>query len=367
MTVSAWSQWDTWSEIEAQPSIWQAWGPDIGGRTDELRRWIRGLDIDEIWLSGAGTSAYIGDIVADGLPRALGLPVRPVASTDIVSAPHRYFGGTARPLVINFGRSGNSAESLGVLAARDALAPGAPTLNITCNPQSALARSGTSATSRVILLPENTHDSGFAMTASFSTMLLSVLALLDETVDPAASCQALARCLAREMPRICDWVAECSPASRVVFVGAGPLRFAAREAALKVLELTAGRSVALWDSSLGFRHGPKSFMNEDTLAVMFRSSDPHAARYDQDLVDELRAQFPEARVEVLGGTTDPVRVDDTLPDVWRSAVFVAAAQVMAVAWSDAMGLSVDNPFDGKGTLTRVVDGVRLYPAGGDNR
>ena len=40
---------------------------------------------------------------------------------------------------------------------------------------------------------------------------------------------------------------------------------------------------------------------------------------------------------------------------------VPLAQVMAVMWSDRMGLNVDDPFAGLGTLSRVVAGVRLYP------
>ena len=37
------------------------------------------------------------------------------------------------------------------------------------------------------------------------------------------------------------------------------------------------------------------------------------------------------------------------------------AQVTGVMWSGALGLNVDNPFVGQGTLSRVVDGVKLYP------
>ena len=43
---------------------------------------------------------------------------------------------------------------------------------------------------------------------------------------------------------------------------------------------------------------------------------------------------------------------------------VVLAQVLAVVWSDRMGLSVDDPFAGLGTLSRVVAGVKLYPVEG---
>jgi tagatose-6-phosphate ketose/aldose isomerase len=40
---------------------------------------------------------------------------------------------------------------------------------------------------------------------------------------------------------------------------------------------------------------------------------------------------------------------------------VLLAQVLAVVWSDSLGLPVDDPFAGMGTLSRVVSGVKLYP------
>jgi len=143
-------------------------------------------------------------------------------------------------------------------------------------------------------------------------------------------------------------------------VGAGPLAFAAREAALKVMELSAGRIPALWDSSLGFRHGPKSFVAEGTRLHVFLHPDPAIARYDHDLVAELRAQFPQVRTVTIGPGGD---IDIAMPEgaAWGAALAVIVAQVAGVVWSEALGLNVDNPFAGQGTLSRVVSGVRLYP------
>ena len=54
--------------------------------------------------------------------------------------------------------------------------------------------------------------------------------------------------------------------------------------------------------------------------------------------------------------------DIALPtDGWNVVLPIAIAQVLAVRWSDALGLPVDDPFAGLGTLSRVVSGVRLYP------
>ena len=347
--------WATWQEIHAQPAIWRAWAEvlDVQG----LQDWVAAQDVSEVWFCGAGTSAYIGDILCAGLEGQSGPALRAVATTDLVSRPKAYLTGK-RPLVVSFGRSGNSTESIGTLDALDALAPDAPRLNITCNKDGALATRASRGPQKVVLLPDACHDQGFAMTSSFSTMLLSALAIFDRSGRGAASFAPLADALQDALPRF----AAALPAlpARAVFVGAGPLTYAAREAALKVMELSAGAIPALWDSTLGFRHGPKSFVTDDTLICVFVSSDPDVARYDLDLVTELRAQFPKARVLTIGAGAD-VPVDAAQGDTWSAPFMITFAQVAGVVWSQALGLNVDDPFIGRGTLSRVVAGVKLYP------
>ena len=329
----------TWREIHAQPGIWRDWGAALD--VEALRDWVYAQAADEVWFCGAGTSAYIGDILAAGFEGRAGF--RAVPTTDLVARPAAFLKGRA-PLVVSFGRSGNSAESLGTLAALDALAPDAPRLHITCNEGGALARD---EKARVVLLPEATHDAGFAMTSSFSTMLLTALAIFGERPD----FNGLADALDAALPAFAD---PGPVPERVVYLGTGPLAFAAREAALKVLELTAGRVPALWDSTLGFRHGPKSFVTQGTAITVFASDNA----YDRDLIAELRAQFPQARVTTIGPGGD---VPLTLDPLAGAPVYVAASQVAAVIWADALGCNVDDPFAGAGTLSRVVSDVTLYP------
>jgi tagatose-6-phosphate ketose/aldose isomerase len=340
----------TWREIHAQPAIWRAWGAvlDVG----QLRDWLAAQDVAEVWFCGAGTSAYIGEIIAAGLEGQPGPRLRAVASTDIVARPQAYLRGPRR-LIVSFGRSGNSAESIGTLQALDVLAPDWPRLHITCNAESALAKD---ARARVILLPEATHDAGFAMTSSFSTMLLTALAIFDTSCAADAvlgRLETLSAELTRLLPGFHAASIAAPPPARAVFVGSGPLAFAAREAALKVMELSAGRIPALWDSCLGFRHGPKSFVLPGTSIWVFPASDPHTGAYDADLTAELRAQFPQLIIT-------SVPVPQPFGDLWSVPLSVALAQVMAVVWSGAMGLPVDDPFAGQGTLSRVVSGVRLH-------
>jgi len=380
----------TWREIHAQPGIWADWAQALP--VADLRAWVAGLGPREVWFCGAGSSAYVGEIAAAALEGQGRF--RAIATTDIVARPRAYLGGGARPLVVSFGRSGNSAETIGLLDALDALAPDAPRLNITCNAAGALATrlaptdpaptrnaptgptptgpaptaahppdGGTGAGSaqiakgacRAVILPAATHDAGFAMTSSFTTMLLTALAIFSEL--GTAPLPGMAQALTRLLPVYAE--AAGPVPERAVFVGSGPLACAARECALKVMELTAGRVPALWDTTLGFRHGPKSFVRGATLICVLTHPDPHTARYDADLVAELRRQYPAARVMAVGPGGD---IDVGMADAgYGAALVVPLAQLMAVIWSAALGLHVDDPFQGQGTLSRVVSGVTLYP------
>ena len=341
-------RWATWREIHQQPQIWADWGAalDVAG----LRAWIAAQDHDQVWFCGAGTSAYIGDIIAAAVPGT-----RSVPSTDLVSRPQHYLTG-CKPLVVSFGRSGNSSESVGTLDALDALAPDAPRLHITCNPGGALATRPAPGPCKVILLPEATHDAGFAMTSSFSTMLLTALALFDAPCDVPARLHVLSRSL---QDLLSTYTAPRAP-DRAVYVGTGPMAYAAREAALKVMELSAGRIPALWDSTLGFRHGPKSFVLPGTAITVLTSATAPAAAYEADLIAELRAQYPDALVTAIGPDGD-IAVPQPFGPAWSAPLAIATAQVCGVVWSEALGLDVDDPFTGAGTLSRVVSGVTLYP------
>src|ERR1700746_2111870 len=68
-----------------------------------------------------------------------------------------------------------------------------------------------------------------------------------------------------------------------------------------MLELTNGVVVSIADSPLGFRHGPKTILNGNTLVVAFLSNDAHARRYELDLLTELRRDAVAGPVIALMG------------------------------------------------------------------
>ncbi|HBN54643.1 MAG TPA: tagatose-6-phosphate ketose isomerase, partial [Stenotrophomonas sp.] len=155
------------------------------------------------------------------------------------------------------------------------------------------------------------------------------------------------------------------PFDRVIYLASGPLEALAREAALKVLELTAGRVLAMANTPLGFRHGPKSTLDARTLVVMVRSAQPLARRYEQDLLEELRGDGVAGRVLSIGPHSDIGIGDDftlqvpALPDAWLAPAWLPFAQLYALRRSAALGLTPDNPFP-DGTVNRVVKGVTIH-------
>ncbi|MDJ1009106.1 MAG: SIS domain-containing protein [Paracoccaceae bacterium] len=355
MTPSSLATSATWRELHAQPSIWTDWAEPLAAQAGDVAQWVAARGIEEVWFSGAGTSAFIGDILSAEASTPLRL--RSVPTTDFVAAPRAYLATTARVLNVQFGRSGDSSETLGMLDLIARHRPDFDSLHITCNPKGALAtrpHEGPGELRRIVL-PEATHDAGFAMTSSFSTMLLSAAAVFRGGAS-AASLPELARTASSILghPRL----AELNRPERAVFLGSGALKGAAREAALKVLELTAGNTLAIWDSALGFRHGPKSAVTPDTHVFVFLHPDPHTRRYDTDIATELEAQFPGLAVTRIGPGGD-IDFEGGADPAQGAALYVLPAQVLAARWSAALGLPVDDPFEGQ-ALTRVVSGVKLY-------
>jgi len=288
-----------------------------------------------------------------------------VATTDIVSSPEQCLQPEVPTLLVSFARSGNSPESLAAVELADRLVKRSHHLVVTCAAEGTLNRRlAGQAHAHVLLLPDETHDRAFAMTSSFTGMLLAAAWAFGLALPPVAALAQAAQSLAdRETDRLYA-LAEQS-FERVVYLGSNALLGLAREAALKLLELTDGKLVALADSTLGFRHGPKTILNDRTLVVIFLSNDAYTRQYDLDLLNELRR---EGRARVLALRTEgAAHADDvqlalpaSAPDLALAPVALVFAQCLALLASLQLGITPDNP-SASGTVTRVVSGVTIHP------
>jgi tagatose-6-phosphate ketose/aldose isomerase len=355
-------------EILQQPATLRATQALLSERRESIEAFLAPLlarpDL-RILLSGAGTSAFIGECLAAPLARRTGRCVEALPTTDIVSAPDLYLTPGVPTLLVSFGRSGNSPESIAAVELADKRLDEVHHLIITCNPDGALAgRAGDDAF--VLVLPEATHDRGFAMTSSFSAMMLSALAVFSGIDAFAGRVEPIARAvedlLASVEPRMAALARRGF--QRVVYLGTGPLQALAREAALKLLELTDGALVTMFDSTLGFRHGPKTIVNRDTLVVVFVSNDPLSRAYDRDLIEELRRDDIAGAVVAVSaqgeiGETILVRGLEQGQDCDLLFPYIVPAQLFAFHASLECGLTPDMP-NKAGVVSRVVQGVRIH-------
>lgn len=276
-------------------------------------------------------------------------------------------------LLISFARSGNSPESVAAVELANQFVPECYHLPITCNEAGSLYQNAVASDNAfALLMPAETHDRGFAMTSSITTMMASCLAVFapekinSQTFrDVADRCQAILTSLGD----FSDGVFGNEPWKRIVYLGSGGLQGAARESALKVLELTAGKLAAFYDSPTGFRHGPKSLVDNETLVVVFISSHPYTRQYDLDLLAELRRDRQALRVVAIAAQTHeaieagphillpPAR---SFIDMELAFCFLIYAQVFALTQSINIGNTPDTP-SASGTVNRVVQGVVIHP------
>lgn len=367
----------TATEIAQQPQVWQEVAQLVDRNRSRLDGFLAPLLANpalRVVLSGAGTSGFIGDCLAPALSRHLGRRVDAVATTDLVAGPQLHLQRDVPILLVSFGRSGNSPESVAAVDLTSRLANESYHLIVTCNGDGELASIGARLpNTNVLILPDETHDRGFAMTSSFTAMLLGAALifrlLASERVPGLARAGSAVIALSEPLAR---QLAE-QGYERVVYLGSNELAGLASEAALKLLELADGQIVAVAHSVLGFRHGPKSIINGRTLVIVFRCNDSHARAYDRDLLAELARDARAGRILALDARSDsiPGIKQVTLDGVEESSnievalLAVVFAQIVALCQSLALGITPDRP-NAAGVVNRVVQGVTIYPLPNDS-
>ena len=366
----------TYKEIFQQPSCWLKEYEVLVAEKAKIQAFLTKYLTPEtdIVLTGAGTSAFIGDAIAPVL-RGAWKNVRAVATTDIVTNAADYLDADKPLLLISFARSGNSPESVATVNLANKVCKKVAHIFITCNKNGHLANSANAENILSLLLPEETDDKSLAMTSSFSTMLLTCLMLskidtIENEKEAVAATAANAQVVLDEYAEAIEKIA-ARPFERGVFLGSGPMKGIAEECHLKLQELTDGGVVCKFDTFLGFRHGPKAVVNEKSIVVYLMQDKEDIQRYERDLVkqvsgnNKLVAQVivtTGARVNIEGVEEDlqvvmPNGSDKT--SVYGILPYVVVGQLLGFHTSIAHGLCPDTP-SVSGNIHRVVEGVIIY-------
>jgi tagatose-6-phosphate ketose/aldose isomerase len=363
----------TLHEICQQPSTWIRTAELMQQSVGELSLLVEG--ISNLVLSGSGSSEFVGDCVRMVLQRELGVNAQAIAGGMLLT-----HGSLAVPvgrpgLMVSIARSGDSPESVGALALVLKTEPQFRHLVLTCNRQGSLAnRFREDRRVTVIALDDRTNDRSLVMTSSFTNLVVAArfLGLIRNPARYLSICSGLSHAAARLLREHFGTLDQVGKASfrRVLFLGSGPRFAVAREAALKMLEMTSGRVTTSCETYLGLRHGPMSAVNEDTLIVCFLSPEPQARAYESDVLRELaQKQLGLFRLlagkdipQELAGAHDviiPYQGGDELTDDNVNVLDAVVGQVLALARCLKEGLQPDSP-SRSGVIHRVVQSFALH-------
>jgi len=364
----------TAKEIEQQPECWRETKSILEQHHVQIIDFMTPIFAHSdlrIVLTGAGTSAFVGRSLSPILTQQTRRRVEAVSTTDIVSNPYQYFAEDIPTLLVSFARSGNSPESVEAVNLANECLSNCYHLVLTCNNEGELyVASKTDRKSLALLMPEKTNDKSFAMTSSFSSMMLSALSILGDGESNLKDIDCVCKHSEAQVNAINKFIGtiDNTDISKVIYLGSGGFKGIAEESALKLLELTAGKVVISFDSPLGFRHGPKSIVDDKTLIFVYLSNDPQTRKYDVDLLAELRRDGIASKVIAITAQLDEQVSDgdywltDDMQDATDAGLlfsYILVAQIYAFHLSVELGNTPDNPCP-TGEVNRVVQGVTIH-------
>ena len=369
----------TTREIYQQPQVWQTAFENYKAQADEIAAFLNNIDEKydyiKVILTGAGTSAYVGETLLPYFRKIYGerkWNFNAIATTDIVANPLAYLHKEVPTILVSFARSGNSPESVAAVDLAKDIVEELYQITITCAAEGKLAQQAHGDERNLLLLqPAPSNDAGFAMTSSFTSMMLTALLVFDKT-DLVTKEEKISALIALSQEMLDSAAAIQKMVSldynRVIYLGAGPFFGLAHEAQLKILELTAGQVATMYESPVGFRHGPKSLVNEETVVVVFGSTDTYTKLYDLDLVREVAGDEIAHKVILLTDQKEDLEnVEQVIfssqqlaDDVYRVFPYIVYGQLFALLTALKVNNRPDTPSP-TGTVNRVVQGVIIHP------
>jgi tagatose-6-phosphate ketose/aldose isomerase len=360
-------------EILQQPTTWLETGRQLAALSASLRETVS--SVRTMVLTGSGSSEYAAECVRLPLQNGLSIPVQTIGGGVLLTHGGKAIAPGRPGLMLSFARSGDSPESVGAVSLLLETEPAIRHLVLTCNKDGHLATTWPGDPRvRVVVLDEKTNDRSLVMTSSFTNMVLAAtsLGMLETPEKFLALAQGLSLKADELLRNHIDALAALAGRDfqRVVYLASGARFGAARESALKMLEMTSGRIWAMCETYLGLRHGPMSAVHADTLIVCCLASDPLVRAYECDLIRELNRKHLGLAKLIFGENipADLAQSEDVVIDLNGLAELgddnmpvldVILGQLLAFFRCRKEGLQPDSP-SSNGVINRVVQEFKLH-------
>jgi len=343
----------TLAEILSQPEIWRQCLSDLrsGGGIEEILQ-ETGSRTEWVFI-GCGTSFYLAEAAAASWSMLTGQPARPLPASEPLLFPSLAVRSAENVQAVVISRSGQTSEAV---RAANLLSQEyrVPTLGITCAEHSPLEKA-CDRTIRMLAADEKS----MVMTRSFSSMLLALQVLAASKSREKKFTSSLERMAAHFAGRIDTLASQIEEFvaghefADYVFLGQGPFHALAREASLKVTEMSCSYSQSF--HTLEFRHGPKAIVSPETCLTFFLSESGSQA--EAEVLAEMH-ELGAVTIAVCNQASEQIRRSSDFlfelgfegPELVTLAPFIVPGQLLGFFTSMKKNLNPDEPKN----LSRVV-------------
>jgi glucosamine--fructose-6-phosphate aminotransferase (isomerizing) len=343
----------TWNEIMSQGRVWQSVLDFLRGnaKVDEI---LTAAKTKRLWVFvGCGTSFYLAEAAALSWTLLTGQAARAIPASEILLFPKLLEAEGAGIQAVVISRSGRTSEAVravSVLKQRLGIA----TIGISCAKGSELEQ----ACDTCIVL-EAADEKSTVMTRSFTSMLmtLQVLAACQSgTFEIIDGLRGMSEKFAERIYALADEMETFVTRHEFadyVFLGQGPFHGLAREAALKVMEMSC--SYSQFFHALEFRHGPKAIVSPATCLTFFLSDSAQEAEAEvlaemKELRGTIVAIANRANAEIRKSSDLVIELDAPGDEMTLLTPYIVPCQLMGFFTGLRKGLNPDAPKN----LSRVV-------------
>jgi glutamine---fructose-6-phosphate transaminase (isomerizing) len=344
---------DTWKEILSQATVWQSVWEELA-QNAVVEKIVASGARKPSWLYvGCGTSFYLAEAAANSWTLLTGGAARAVPASEVLLYPKltRVDGTDVQAVVIS--RSGKTSEAVRaahVLKHEMHM----PTIGITCSQKSELE-----AVCDSCIVLRSADENSTVMTRSFTSMLMSLQYVAARYAGNSAFIQSLRDVAEKFAPHIASLARQLESFvtghsfDDYVFLGQGPFHGIAREAALKVMEMSC--SYSQFFHTLEFRHGPKAIVSPRTCLMFFISQSGQQA--EVEVLEEMK-ELGGVTIAVCNKSNQAIRaasdlvLELNLPEneLALLAPYIVPGQLLGFFTGIGKGLNPDQPKN----LTRVV-------------